>query len=257
MKSKLKIVKAKPVVTDEEIQGFMNFDALVNDAKSEKKRLARLRAIRNTSIVALILLLSQLIYTGLKNQNTPTQQPAPKSATETQPLADTVQTLPNPEKRDSVLKKIEVKKEKLPVIKKQEPPTSQPEPAKELEPKPAEPLVQKTDSVSKPTTPLFVKAEPVDGFPYLYEYFRIELQYPEAAVKDSISGVVMVSFIINRQGKPENITVLNSLGPAFDEEVLRLIENMPDWKPATRDAVPIPSKISMPLTFKHQRIKVK
>ena len=103
----------------------------------------------------------------------------------------------------------------------------------------------------------YFEAEPENGYPHLYEYFANELKYPEIAMRDSISGIVTVSFVLNRNGKPEQIKVLNSMGEAFDLEAFRIIENMPSWKPATLNGNPVSSKISVPLSFQFKKDKVK
>jgi TonB family protein len=101
----------------------------------------------------------------------------------------------------------------------------------------------------------YMQAEPLLGYPDLYEYFNANLVYPPEALKDSIQGVQTVSFVINAEGKPEQIEVVKSLGEPFEKEVKRLIENMPEWKPATLNGKPVSSKISLPLTFQIQKIK--
>jgi TonB family protein len=83
----------------------------------------------------------------------------------------------------------------------------------------------------------------------LYAYFSKELIYPEEAVKDSIEGVLIVKFLINKEGKPEKIQTSGSLGILFDKEAIRLIEHMPLWKSATVNGNPITSRLSLPLTF--------
>jgi len=98
-------------------------------------------------------------------------------------------------------------------------------------------------------------AEPIIGYPKLYTYFDEELKYPENLQSDSINGVITASFVINTEGNPEQITIINSLGPAFDEEVKRLIVGMPKWKPATLNGKPVTSKVSIPFTFTISRKK--
>jgi TonB family protein len=96
---------------------------------------------------------------------------------------------------------------------------------------------------------VYTEAEPLSGYPDLYAYFQKELKYPVEALKDSIEGIVSVSFVINRNGKPEQIKILHSLGAAFDSEAIRVISAMPEWKPASLNGKPMPARISMPLTF--------
>jgi TonB family protein len=73
------------------------------------------------------------------------------------------------------------------------------------------------------------------------------------ALKDSIEGIVSVSFVIDKNGKPDQVKVLNSLGSAFDTEALRVISGMPQWKPAMINGKPVAARISMALTFQITR----
>jgi TonB family protein len=101
---------------------------------------------------------------------------------------------------------------------------------------------------------LYVQAEPIEGYTKLYDYFAENLIYPAEALSDSIQGVQTISFIVSANGKPENITISNSLGLPFETEARRLIGNMPLWKPATLNGKPVPSKVAVPLTFQIKKI---
>lgn len=98
-------------------------------------------------------------------------------------------------------------------------------------------------------SPVYIAAEPELGYPHLYSYFDRELNYPETHRKDSINGIVTAVFVIDEQGVPTQIKILNSLGADFDEEVTRLIVGMPNWRPATLNGKHVASKISVPFTF--------
>jgi TonB family protein len=98
--------------------------------------------------------------------------------------------------------------------------------------------------------PQYIGAEPIEGFPVLYAYFDRELKYPLQALSDSIQGVETVAFLIDKSGKPGKIEIQQSLGEVFDREVIRLLQNMPPWKPATLNGKPVVSKISVPFTFR-------
>ena len=101
----------------------------------------------------------------------------------------------------------------------------------------------------------YVQAEPLNGYTQLYAYFNEHLMYPPQAVKDSVEGIETVSFIIDEQGKPTQISITHSLGAHFDAEAMRVIKEMPDWRPATLNGRPVASQLSVPLTFQLNRIK--
>ena len=48
---------------------------------------------------------------------------------------------------------------------------------------------------------------------------------------EGIQGRVVAQFTIDTTGKISNIEIVRSLSPAFDREVIRVIELMPDWIP--------------------------
>lgn len=101
--------------------------------------------------------------------------------------------------------------------------------------------------------PAYTPAVPLNGYEDLYNYFQRELRYPELALADSVEGVVMISFFINKQGEPEHVKVEQSLGPLFDEEAVRLVQNMPPWVPARLGTEPTRSKLSLPITFRIEK----
>jgi TonB family protein len=101
---------------------------------------------------------------------------------------------------------------------------------------------------------IYQQPEPVNGYPDLYAYFDKELNYPQSAIKDSVQGVVTVVFYVNLKGKADDIRIENSLGQAFDEEVFRVIRNMPAWKPAYYNGKVVKSKVSLPLTFSLKKV---
>ena len=55
--------------------------------------------------------------------------------------------------------------------------------------------------------------------------------YPRDALKDSIQGRVLVQFIIEKDGSITNVKVENSVYPSLDAEAIRLVLQMPKWKP--------------------------
>ena len=63
------------------------------------------------------------------------------------------------------------------------------------------------------------------------------------------SGQVLVSFVITKSGKIVNIQIEKSLCEECDNEVLRLLSNMPTWIPGKKDGELINVKIYLPVYF--------
>lgn len=89
--------------------------------------------------------------------------------------------------------------------------------------------------------------EPVITKPKLL--FRTEPQYTREARAARFSGKVHVSFIVDQNGKPRDIKVLNSPGLGLDDNILHAIAR---WRcqPATREGVPIEMTVTTEVNFR-------
>ncbi len=83
-------------------------------------------------------------------------------------------------------------------------------------------------------------------------YLRKNLHYPERAVKNRIQGTVVMQFIVNSQGKTEEVTVIESVEYSLDQEARRIIEDSPDWIPAVQNGVVVKSYKRQPIVFSLQ-----
>jgi TonB family protein len=245
MMRKINIMKAKPEVSDGEIQSYMNFDGVVTkhtEAVALKKSQMLFRIIGFGSIMAM-LFFAWFYWPPSAEQESKVNELAPQDG----PIA-------TPESRDtatsqqqSVIETTIPKKEE----DKSNASTRKKKPTREIS---VDTIAAKSNAVSTET--IYKQAEPANGYPALYEYFGRELKYPAESIGDSIQGVVIAVFTINKLGVPENISIEQSLGPAFDRETLRVINRMPPWKAATYNQKPVNSRISLPLTFQIKKIKI-
>jgi TonB family protein len=244
MKNKLKIMDHQPYTSDEEIESFMDFSAVL-DKHNQQLKLIKRSAYRRWGMLGSVVVagvVSSIWFMKYTEQPaTPVPlQPAGIDKPQVKPEAmvplqdnaavDTTQAIPKA-KSQSARKSISNDK-------------STAAPAQQ-------PLPEALPEIG------YVQAEPVKGYPDLYDYLSANLVYPAEALKDSIQGVMTVSFVINKAGHAEKIVVLNSLGPAFDAEVQRLIGGMPAWKPALLNGKPVSSKMSLPVTFQYTGFKRK
>jgi TonB family protein len=74
--------------------------------------------------------------------------------------------------------------------------------------------------------------------------------YPSEAKKQKIEGRVIIQFIVNRKGRPEAVSVLNSDNPLLKTEAKRVVSSMPDWKPGYQGGTPV--NVYFPVIFKLQ-----
>lgn len=67
--------------------------------------------------------------------------------------------------------------------------------------------------------------------------------------QSTIEGKVFVGFTVNEKGELKNIEVKKSLCPTCNKEALRLIENMPNWKPARENGKLVSKRMVLPISF--------
>jgi len=85
----------------------------------------------------------------------------------------------------------------------------------------------------------------------LAEFLESNLVYPELGRVNNIEGIVLVQFTVAADGSIQDAKVIKGLGQGlgFDEEVLRLVNLMPKWKPAQQGVRAVNSKVRMPIAF--------
>ena len=93
------------------------------------------------------------------------------------------------------------------------------------------------------------QAKFIGGEQALRIYLIEQKQYSNETKKKDIQGRVNVSFIIDESGKVKDAKVIRSIHPLIDTEALRLINAMPDWKPAETNGKVIKSKQILPVMF--------
>ena len=84
------------------------------------------------------------------------------------------------------------------------------------------------------------------------EFIYSNMEFPEEAREMGLSGLVKVRFDINKDGSIGNVDILESPDKSFNAEVLRLLDEMPNWKPAlsVKDAVISRYQLNINFTLK-------
>lgn len=67
---------------------------------------------------------------------------------------------------------------------------------------------------------------PVDFNEFIFSNFH----YPPSLQENCIQGRVVVKFCINPKGKCDHFSIVRSVDPLIDKEVLRVLKLMPKWK---------------------------
>ena len=64
------------------------------------------------------------------------------------------------------------------------------------------------------------------------------------------SGILLLEFIIEKDGSISNIKVLRSVSPSIDAAGIRVVSNMPKWQPGMINDKPVRVKYVLPIQFK-------
>lgn len=115
--------------------------------------------------------------------------------------------------------------------------------------------------------------EPVDTSGMIYAYGKLDtaphpiftndqinlagfvaanLNYPEAAIKQNVSGVVKLLFIVEPHGRVSNIQIANSVGAGCNEEAIRILRLI-KWMPGTVNRKAVRTEMSMSINFSFDR----
>ena len=84
----------------------------------------------------------------------------------------------------------------------------------------------------------------------LMQYLADNIKYPVQAVEEGIEGQVFVSFIIQPAGNVDHVKVLKGIGGGCDEEAIRVVSEMPNWKPGYEKGVAVMVEYNVPISFK-------
>jgi len=87
------------------------------------------------------------------------------------------------------------------------------------------------------------------GYSELDSFIKKHIKMPDEAVKAGISGRVFVSLTIEVTGIITHVNVLKGLGFGCDEEAIRLVKSMPNWKPGSSNGRLLPIKLLLPIPF--------
>ena len=91
-------------------------------------------------------------------------------------------------------------------------------------------------------------------YPGGYEAFYIGLRdllvYPVQARRTGVEGKVFVQFLVGKAGLLEEIQVVKGIGGGCDDEVLRVMNLVKPWQPATYQNKPVKMRIVLPVTFR-------
>jgi TonB family protein len=87
------------------------------------------------------------------------------------------------------------------------------------------------------------------GEPALNKFIYSNLGYPDSPKRMKIMGKVLINFCINPDGTVGEVSVLKGVDPELDGEAVRVIRQLPAWKPGKLKGIPVKVCYNLPVSF--------
>ena len=115
-------------------------------------------------------------------------------------------------------------------------------------------LISSAGTSEKPILYLYVDKMPKyneDGG--LKNYLSSNLKWP---YQIDVQGEVLVSFVVQKDGRVKDIKIEKHLVDVCDNEVVRVIESMKNWEPGELNSEKVDVKIYLPVDFTlHEKVR--
>ncbi|NLF41537.1 MAG: TonB family protein [Bacteroidales bacterium] len=100
----------------------------------------------------------------------------------------------------------------------------------------------------------FVIVEQMPSFPggetEMLRFLANNTKYPTRDKELGISGIVYVTFVVEKDGRITNIQILKGVTESMNAEAVRVIRMMPLWEPGLQRGVPVRVQLNIPFNFK-------
>lgn len=90
----------------------------------------------------------------------------------------------------------------------------------------------------------------VGGTPEMHRFISNTLSYPPEAAERDEQGLVVYTFVVEKDGSLSNFNMIHSADPLLNDEALRILKNMPPWRPATHKGEIVRSETYVPMYFR-------
>jgi len=116
-----------------------------------------------------------------------------------------------------------------------------------------EQIIEEEEPEEEKEEEIFVFVEDQPGYPggdaARIKYLQENIKFPVMAIESGIQGTVYVTFVVEKDGRITNVKVLRGIGGGCDEEAVRVIKNMPRWKPGKQRGRAVRVQFNMPVRF--------
>ncbi|WP_347158485.1 M56 family metallopeptidase [Pontibacter chitinilyticus] len=112
------------------------------------------------------------------------------------------------------------------------------------------PSAEEIPSKEKPYTYVEQMPQFEGGETEMMKFLAKNIRYPKQAQEAGIKGLVVLSFVVEKDGSLHDISVLKPLGDGTDEEAIRVVKMMKGkWSPGRQNGKAVPVRYTMPIRF--------
>lgn len=106
------------------------------------------------------------------------------------------------------------------------------------------------------TEEIFVVVEEQPEFPggnaAMMKFLSDNIRYPVIAQENGIQGRIICNFVVERDGSITDVQVVRGQDPSLDREAIRVIQQMPKWKPGKQRGSAVRVRFTLPVVFRLQ-----
>lgn len=88
------------------------------------------------------------------------------------------------------------------------------------------------------------------GIANLRVVLKTNLIYPLIALKKGIQGTVYVRFVVSEDGSVTDVKIEKGIDQTLDDEVLRVVKNLPKWRPGKQRGMRVKVSYEIPVKFR-------
>ncbi len=113
---------------------------------------------------------------------------------------------------------------------------------------------QQKQNFEQEQDPPYIKVEKMPTFQggdlnAFRNWFQSQIQYPKEAMEKNISGRVIFSFVVEKDGSTSDFTVLQAPDKLLADEVERIFKTCPKWEAGTQRGEKVRVKYTVPIVF--------
>lgn len=113
--------------------------------------------------------------------------------------------------------------------------------------------VEVVEEVQEDEEEIWVSVEEDPEFPggleALAKFLAENIQYPQLAKENNITGKVYLTFVVEKNGTVGNVKILRDIGGGCGAEAVRVVKSMPKWKPGKQQGQAVRTQFNLPIGF--------